>query len=230
MLLFQSKICISAISEIENGSFSSSPYNSGTETYSKTLSTGTNNILLITIHNNGGGTITGITWNGVSLTKCSTATRLWYLLNPDSGTHDIIVTHGNAYTILGAYNHIENAKQQAPEAQVFKSGYSSSSSYNTAISETITTLTDGALIYGALGFETGNKQTDGANEFTILYPVGLNNATNTLSVFIEQSYLLTNAGNVTMNGVIFDKSKYYELNIIAFEEYFLTTSRRFLQL
>ena len=99
---------------------------------------------------------TGVTFNGDPLIKiddalAGTSTRqcvsLWYLLAPDTGDHDIIITwagnvsHRNAGGI-SAYN----VKQQAPEA----SNTSSENSGND-ISTSVTTLTNGAWLFDAVG-------------------------------------------------------------------------------
>jgi len=75
-------------------------------------------------------TITGVTWNGTSLIaignadfdNTSSATfrdtaTLWYLINPDTGTHDVVATCATdpKGMTVGAISLI-GAKQQAPEA------------------------------------------------------------------------------------------------------------------
>lgn len=82
---------------------------SGTElTFSHTCS-GSNRILLVGIKeaSDTAEYVTGVTYNGVALTKIDSIrippserwVSLWYLINPDSGTHDIVIT-ANASTFM----------------------------------------------------------------------------------------------------------------------------------
>jgi len=69
-------------------------------TFAHNVSSEKNRILIVGVgYRNAStdGDITGITFNGVALTKISEQTgesgaELWYLLNPDSGSHNIVVT------------------------------------------------------------------------------------------------------------------------------------------
>lgn len=82
-------------------------------TRSRTVAVGLKQILVVYVHSetevgtngadyNTDGVVTGITYDGVALTKLrsqqgdngSSAARVevWYLVNPNSGTHDIVVT------------------------------------------------------------------------------------------------------------------------------------------
>jgi hypothetical protein len=72
-----------------------------TLTYSHTIAAGAN-YLKVGVGLNGGppGSTSGVTWNGVSMTLLGSElapdifikVSYWYLLNPDSGTHNVIVT------------------------------------------------------------------------------------------------------------------------------------------
>lgn len=67
-------------------------------TFSHTVSSGSNRILLVTVGHLS-GSISGVTWNGQSLTQYANVSfdtplgilATYYLINPDSGTHDIVV-------------------------------------------------------------------------------------------------------------------------------------------
>src|SRR5664279_1808782 len=58
----------------------------------------------------GGVTVTGVTYNGAALTKITSATyggtvytSLWYLKNPATGAHNVVVTYSSAsYVVAGA--------------------------------------------------------------------------------------------------------------------------------
>lgn len=82
-----------AISVDTYGSFTSSPK-------SITIASNANRILLVFVHYRTTAT-TGISFNGTALTKSVTktyteTTEIWYLLNPDTGTHDITITGGES--------------------------------------------------------------------------------------------------------------------------------------
>lgn len=69
-------------------------------TFSHTVSSGNNRILLVTVGLLQNGSVSSVTWNGQSLTQYASVAydtpmailATYYLINPDSGTHDIIVT------------------------------------------------------------------------------------------------------------------------------------------
>jgi len=69
-----------------------------TYTWSHTISAGSNRCLVVFTTHQTGSYTTGITFNGDALTNINTANNefnhisAWYLINPDEGTHDIVVT------------------------------------------------------------------------------------------------------------------------------------------
>src|SRR4051812_27546365 len=74
---------------------------SGNLTFAHTVGAGTNRALVLCIQgNNGVDSITSVTYNGVSMTMNSSfftgfinrRTSVWILMNPDSGTHNIVIT------------------------------------------------------------------------------------------------------------------------------------------
>ncbi|MBI4310925.1 MAG: hypothetical protein HY681_03995, partial [Chloroflexi bacterium] len=97
-----------------------------------------------------------VTYNGYPMTKVNEAVAgtsffmcvsLWYILAPDSGTHNIVINWSGAVTnALGGGIAIYNAAQQAPEAQNVKAVNS-----GTSIATSITTLTNGAWVIDAVG-------------------------------------------------------------------------------
>lgn len=92
-------------------------------TFSHTVNTQSNQILVVTsgIEDDATTAITGITYNGVALTSSVNTTNsnrraeIWYLLNPPTGTANVVITYAATVTdiIAGATN-IYNAAQQAP--------------------------------------------------------------------------------------------------------------------
>ena len=89
--------------------------------------TGTNLILVTFVEDNSANTVTGVTYNSVAMTQAgSTQQRtgdqylsVWVLVNPTSGTHDVVATRSSA---VGNFNVADvsytGAKQSAqPDAQ-----------------------------------------------------------------------------------------------------------------
>jgi len=96
--------------------------------------------------------VTGVTYNGASLTKIhdinhasSTYNRgeLWYMLAPDTGTHNVVVSMTGTVTGGGIRcSSFYGVAQQAPEATQEATGTT------TIATNTITTITDNAWIIG----------------------------------------------------------------------------------
>lgn len=93
---------------ITNDTHGTVPHTSGASTFtdSITLGTLTNGLLTVGMSSNSGFAVTGITWNGVPLTLAiqggTSRVWIWYLLNPASGTHNLITSNGN--TVGGSGN------------------------------------------------------------------------------------------------------------------------------
>jgi hypothetical protein len=84
---------------------------SGTVTASHTCS-GSNRILWVATlgFNNPISTCTGVTYNGAALTQIGTGTiatyqktQLWYLIAPDTGTHDIVASFNQSNVTVNAF-------------------------------------------------------------------------------------------------------------------------------
>ena len=109
----------------------------------------------------GNCSVTSVTFNGVALTKIDEAiasdsykqcASLWFLLEPDTGTHDIVITWPqDTDNRSGGGISIYNAAQQGPEASNTKALSGSPSTITTSL----TTLTDGAWVIDAVG--SGSK-------------------------------------------------------------------------
>ncbi len=89
-------------------------YNSATEINSRTISvnigTPTNGILIVFVNVylfNTLGDCTGVTWNGTALTKAiqtgdtSPYIDIWYLSNPEGGTHNVVISFAGNGTTTG---------------------------------------------------------------------------------------------------------------------------------
>lgn len=154
-----------------------SPTLASTLTFSHTVGDFNSRILVVgaqaeaTPANEANCTVNSITYNAVPLTEIDEikltggganyqCVGLWYLLTPDTGTHDVVITWGgNLEDRHGGAISLYNAAQQPPEASA-----KSSAAPVVTISTSITTVTDGAWVVDAVG--SGNP---GAG-FTTLEP------------------------------------------------------------
>lgn len=141
-------------------------------TFAHTVNAGSNKILIVgvTLEDNiGPATVTGITFDSVALTQIDTqlydsnANRvdLWYLLNPNEATANVVVTLSasiDAGLSAGAIT-IDGAKQQAPEADAKAAGS------GTTASVAITTVTNNAWVIDCVANSSStNDMTVGAGQ------------------------------------------------------------------
>ena len=160
--------------------------------------------------NSGDHVISSITYNGDPLTKADSAeigssiiasSEIWYLLNPDVGTHDIIINYNGGpirYCAAGAIS-FYNVAQQAPEVTNTNTSTSTSS-----INTDITALSDGSIIIDNVacgansGFLPGTDQTEfyeertsgagaaGAGSYKELLTAGATSMTQTASFDVNR--------------------------------------------
>ena len=128
--------------------------------------TGSNRLLVVSVNGNGTDTITGITYNSVAMTlvdKQATPTDRWnytfYLLNPDTGAHNVTVTSSGAFTGSAATAHSYTGVKQ--------SGQPDSSAKNTAtaasdITVSTTTIADNCWLIGTCGTSYASVQSGNA--------------------------------------------------------------------
>ena len=147
------------------------------------ITSGSDRIMVVGVTTRNAGPITGITYNGDSLTKILEVSpyggycqSMWYLIAPDTGTHNVVVTatyseHIDSYvqTLTGAL--------QSDQPNAFTSYYSNAQK----IDATLTTTTDIDncflfLVFGARGnsFSISNKANmtqlaSGYNSFFLEY-------------------------------------------------------------
>jgi hypothetical protein len=141
--------------------------------YTATITTHTHNIgadgaLIVNTFYVNTRSCTGVTWNGVAMTKQGTwdnndlgaAGRydVWYLANPDTGNHDLVETYntsgGNVTTLITSFT---GADQTAPIRQSLHSGVATSPH-----SQTITILA-GSMIMGIETARQSYSVTDSMN-------------------------------------------------------------------
>lgn len=139
-------------------------------------SAGSDRMLVVAISTEQTKTVSSITYNGIALTQAGSETRvsgslrseIWYIVNPPLGTYGLLVTMSAPAYISGVAYSLTNT-DQGSQPDVF----GGNNSLGTAVSETITTATDNALIIDSLstGFlpithTAGTGQTVGGQNVT----------------------------------------------------------------
>jgi hypothetical protein len=131
--------------------------------------TGTELILLVGVRVNGDPTdnITGVTYNGVAMTRitktnfaASTSIYLYYLIAPDAGLHNVVISCSASRDLKGVAASYTGAKQSAqPDA-------SSSAVVEpaaTSISTNITTIVNGSWGVSFVANDFGTDMVPGTN-------------------------------------------------------------------
>lgn len=139
---------------------------SATLSFSHTCS-GTDRILFVISTANGSAfTTTGVTYNGVSMTKAhelrittGPIQYMWYLLNPASGSNTVTITNSGSVTAGSAISFNGVSQTGFPDASSTNGSASATSSYNT----TITTVADNCFILSTSRMNAGNTLSAGAN-------------------------------------------------------------------
>lgn len=141
-------------------------------TFEHVVNAGSNKILLVGINQedaSGGGAtcdpISGITYDAVALTQIDTQlydsannrADLWYLLNPNEGTANVVATLGEAVDgVAGGAITVDGAKQQAPEVDAKDTGA------GTTASVAITTQTNNAWVIDCVGNSSSSTDMEAA--------------------------------------------------------------------
>jgi hypothetical protein len=108
---------------------------------------------------------TGVTWNGTAMTQISSNGNverhysIWYLLNPEVGTHNIVVSINGGNAVAGGVS-FYNVRQVAPTV-------STGSGTNTTINCPITPLGSRATLVAAC--ETGDRSDPPYSNDTGIY-------------------------------------------------------------
>lgn len=133
----------------------SSDPESSTLTWSHTC-TGDNRLLVVTVGESRNVTVTGVTYNGVALTKAKELdgggggndyASIWYLIAPDTGTNDIVVTYSGSITVPRAGGaSFTNALQTAVLGATNSVG---GTAQNKSLA--LTTTEDGSVIIECIG-------------------------------------------------------------------------------
>lgn len=107
-----------------DASSASSETTAASLTFSHTMSSGTNGLLIVaaSVQTSGGATLNTVTFNGVSMTKYNEITiastyfklSLWYLIAPASGAHNVVATASTTVEIWAAAQSFTGVDQTTP--------------------------------------------------------------------------------------------------------------------
>ena len=137
-------------------------------TYSYTVNSGSNRLLVVTAHfmrNSTTDYTTSATWDGNAMSKAAEATAtstnrrtrvvVFYTIAPDVKTADIVLSTGGATMAgfgIGAVT-LQGAKQSSPV------GSTTTDTTNPAASLALTGLTSGSMVYALAGSDSGSTPT-----------------------------------------------------------------------
>lgn len=131
----------------------------GTETTSLTVGNNANRILLVEYATYQGAGPSGITYNGVSLTKIvervgsfNEQCSIWGLIAPDTGTHDVVISGAGSWSAFGILS-IYGADQTLP------SNTNTGGGDSTTASLSLTSLVDNSWIVGVIESEPDPTMT-----------------------------------------------------------------------
>jgi len=172
----------------------------GNLTVSHTTASGSNLILIapnsVQDSNHANFPVTGITYNGVALTKVradeptgNVRTEIWYLLNPDVGTFNCIKTTTGSVgeSTLGVVT-LSGVNQAAPEANNGATGTSNSPTVS------LTTIADLAWSITVACAETNFTSVNNSQTVLTGYPIVDQSYENTDAARLE----ITSAGATTL--------------------------------
>jgi hypothetical protein len=177
--------------------------NGGTSTsltYAYTVGTGANRLLVVNlIGDTSADDISSITYAGALMTflgKVQSPSNNWqylyYLVNPASGSNNIVITAGSAHYLISEAASWYNVRQSAqPEVSVINTAPTTGTSMTTSL----TTVASGALVvqgiwsYGHLAAGTGAT------------PIVIDAAIGGAGIFASSTSPVTPAGSVSMTTI-----------------------------
>lgn len=169
-------LCTGAGTIARDNNSSSGGYGSGsTNTFAHTVA-GSNRVMIVApVDYQGSHTVSGVTYNGVALTKLASQvggvesqvqdTEIWYLVAPATGAHDVVVTWSGATTFSAAGSFSYTGVNQTTP---FKSSATKANNASTS-NESLSTTTDGAncWLIGATYTRTGNPSAGAGTSFIV---------------------------------------------------------------
>jgi hypothetical protein len=190
----------------------------GPLTYNLTIGSGENRILIVGVRlfsNLTSNPISSVTFNGVGLTKITDSTiggnqfwlAIYYLVNPDSGTHAVSVNYpnGNNTYITSAAAAYSGADQVNPIDAFATKGLDSAG--QTTMSHNVTTTVDNCWVFGFFYAAGGSISLTGATSRTVA---------DTYTVCGDSNEPITPAGSKTMS-YTFSSSTYVLMGLISFK-------------
>lgn len=183
-------------------SFASASFTTNPTSYSHTVGSGINGILIVALfyRNDALGAPTTVTFNGASLTRKFRSTPggvifttdLWYLVNPSSGTHSIVVTFSTAEPCIATSASYFGVNSNISAENSNGTGSLSAST----ISNTVNVLTADSWVVGVLSTDD--------NSSTVTVTVGtqrgqINGGATApgISAFADTSTITAGAGTLT---------------------------------
>jgi len=141
-------ICGNAFAAISFDSYSEGEDTASyTNTFAHTVAVQDDRILIVSTAGTFNTAVTGVTYNGDSLIQIESALTVsnlevsaWYMLAPDTGTHNVVVTMASFPNSASTATSYYGVKQQAPEAT------SNATGTGTALSDAVTTITSNAWV------------------------------------------------------------------------------------
>lgn len=143
--------------------------NPGTSlTYSFTVGTGDDRLLIVHVWHSVMGDISGVTYNSVSMTKLaeqadgggSNYLDVWYLVAPATGANDVVVSKDTSGVMVSTCASYSGVDQTTP----IPTSASDNSTATTAFSADITTTETNSWVYCSLRDNVGANLTEDAPE------------------------------------------------------------------
>lgn len=153
VVMFFTPLSARAASITLDGTVVSNEYSTSTITQAITIGANSDRMLIVAYGSYQGGGPSGITYNGVALTKIveqvgsfNEVSSLWGLVAPATGTNNIVVSGAGNWSAMGAWS-LYNVDQTLPAT--FSSGGGESSTASLAL----TTTVDGAWVITSIESE-----------------------------------------------------------------------------
>lgn len=210
-LTLQAPIAFAALG-FDNKSSAFSAVGASSLTWSHTVNSNTNGILVVDVQYNDGSApavhVQSVTYNGTSLTfvrndhgtgNAQIQTEVWYLVAPSTGANNVVVTMtgavggGSGRYIIGGAVSLTGADQTSPIDAQAGGG---SSSVGTAISQAVTTVANNAWV---LAFVSGGKFDSYTSSQTLAYSTNDGSGTSNGSGAGAYTGPVTPAGSQTMS-------------------------------
>jgi hypothetical protein len=204
------------IVQIEASATGTSTAATGSLTFSHTVGTGSNRLLIVNVTTGGnyvsatnyvkfgtqyltyldGGYVnTAGTTGSSTYNKTKFRSELWYLLNPSSGTGTVEISTASGLWIVGASASFTGINQSTPFTS-FSSNQSISGS-TSAIARSFSTITTD-LIYSIVTFPLSNNATLGTSQIDTPHGINVNANNGTNYLHVQGSYKFASAVNSEM--------------------------------